>query len=535
MPEGVENIFYLLLALVFWLGPALLKLLRRRSASRPQPQPQPPPQRPEPAQRTAAAPEPRPEPEPEPVLEPLPEPAAPVSRIEALRRRTAAVEGLASELRRRALLHGGATERLMPTILSRGIEPAAELTRRLEAGSALDWDDLLRIENQLGRLEEDVERIQRALEQRTGAVNSDLLELLDLVAQDCLNPYSIHARRLEIAEIPTRAAVLITPAESAPESIDPSLATVAIEERELDAAGSWTRIAGRVARAVLQARPEAIRELRAASGLPDPASADALFSSTGRLTVSALAAAWLPVLAADALATVQLGEAYAAGLQPPVGRSRERDEASRIAIGSRLGSAAPPLHVRMYIVCRSLESTGLAEEAAQRWERWVSSLDDAERMEIAGHGFSPIPLDADRVLSAVAPIVEAVFDHPVRALGHYPPARIVGLALGSNEAERMRESAMILAEGRAVPADPRIAIGAAALAVESSSSLESRVRGAALRSLEGEDLDDPSARAEQHAALGDFASLRRGGGETFARAVTLAAALAPMRGGRRPL
>ncbi len=528
MPEGMEQILYILLALAFWLGPALLKLLRRRSASRPRPQP--PPRQPEPTQRAAV-----PEPVPEPVLEPLPEPAAPVSRIEALRQRAVAAEGLASELRRRALLHGRAAKRLMPTILARGIEPASELERRLETGSALDWDDLLRIENQLSRLEEDVERIRRALEQRTGAVDSDLLELLDLVAQDCLNPYSIHARRLEIAEIPTRAAVLTTPSGSPPERIDPSLATVAVGQNELDAAGTWTRISGRVAREVLEARPAAIRELLAASELPDPASADALFSSTGRLTVSALAAVWLPTLAADALATVQLGEAYAAGLQPPVGRSHEREAASRIAIGSRLGSAAPPLHVRMYIVCRSLESAGLDEEAAQRWERWVSSLDDAERMEIVGSGFSPIPLDAERVLSAVAPIVEAVFDHPVRALGHYPPARIVGLALRSNEAESMRESARILAEGQSVPADPRIAIGAAALAVEKRSSLESRIRGAALRSLEGKDLVGPGARAEQRAAIGDFASLLRGGGETFARAVSLSAALAPMRGGRRPL
>jgi hypothetical protein len=532
--EALEKLGYLVFLLI-WLVPSLLRWLgKRRKSKGPAvelpPEPMPPP-----------APSPPPSiPRPQPQAPLVTPPSAPAGQFDTLLERARSARARAGDIERRCTLHRGAAGRLLTTVRSDCIEPLDALIARLERRDPSDTlapGGIVRLQHEVVRLERLVELFDLVLAQRVDITQAQVLDLLDQAAQDCLVPYLVHARRLEVPFSANRALVVIDPAgdEQAPPLETPELAIAAIDEAALERPAMWTDIASRVALAWIRGVPGLQQRLTAELGLPDARSSSAQFAATGRLTINALISIWLPQIAADTAATIQLGPGFAAGLEQAFGAVGGREGALTCRFGRRFGEGPPPLHLRMYVACVALDRLGYEEQAAERWARWKKAVDEPEAVVLASQRHPAITVPLDRTYGLVAGIVEAVIGSPMPILGGYPLGQIPDLAADARAAARTAEAAERLASGSPVGDSPRTVLGAAALAVESSAQAELRIRKAALESLGGEaDILPASARVRSgRAGPGDLPSLLRSPG-FVARAFAISAAFAPTRGGRRP-
>jgi hypothetical protein len=430
---------------------------------------------------------------------------------------------------------------LLPAVLADCKGPLDELVGRLERRApddALGPGGVPLLRRDLARLEHLTDLFGLVLQQRTKVTFADTLDALDQAAQDCLVPYLVHARRLDVPFTAARALVVVDPAgaEHAPPLETPDLAIAVVDESALERPAAWSEIAAQVALAWIRGVPRLASQLVAHLGLHEARSSAAQFSATGRLTIAALTALWLQRLAADAMATIQLGPAFAAGLERSLKGLGDIEQAlsTRLGQGFRLGP--PPLHLRMYVACVTMDRLGLEDEAARRWERWKKQVGDPEALVLTSDRFPPLTVPLDRTYGYVAGVIEAVISQPMVPLGGYPLGQIPGLSYDGAEAQKVERAAARLAGGEPVGEAPRTVLAAAALAVESSAQFESRVRKATLASLGGE-LEDlpygarPRLVAGPHAR--DLRSLLAAPG-FLPRAIAISAAFAPTRGGRRP-
>jgi hypothetical protein len=280
--------------------------------------------------------------------------------------------------------------------------------------------------------------------------------------------------------------------------------------------------------------PELVTSLANGLGLPEARSSAAQFAATGRLTIAALTSMWLPQLAADTLATLQLGSAFAAGLAQSLEQKGGPEGArrSRIERGFRLGP--PPLHLRMYVACVALDRMGLEDEASQRWERWKKAAGEPETIVLESDRFPPLNIPLERTYGYLAGAVEGVATRPMSALGGYPLGQIPSVAIDAETSSRAAAAARSLADGKPVVEPPRTILAAAALAVESAAHSEARIRRAALSSLGDVDIDGARVVRRGRAIGGGPTDLRAMLGDAgfFARAVAVSAAFSRVRGGR---
>lgn len=466
MEEGLQNIFYIVLAIVFWLGPALLRWLRKRAAS----------------SATAAAPGPaRPAEAPAPPDEPF------------------GWDG----------------------------EQAADEDEPDFAAQAAAIQEELR------------ERARAALRaQRSNPARGGTLGLLDKAAADLFAPYAALLRRSHPALGSARVQVLEGSWEAADALTDPGTGSVvaALPERASERPATFALLAGGTARAALEVWPGLLPEARRVLGLPDPESAAAYLAATGRITIPALISAWLPALLADALATAQLGAAYVAALARSAGRSVDAEAALGTTVDGRARIGGPPLHVRMYVACLALDRLGGAEESGARWTRWNQALETPDHLLLHSEGFGAVRIEAGGILAAAATVVDGLLGRGLPSLSGSAPAGIPGLRMGGDLADRILAVAGALSAGEVVAAEPRAVLAAATLAAERAGHVETRIHKAALDSLAGRrpaPVRPPVAqdRREAFAPASDLASLLHTPGFA-ARAVALAAAVSPKRGGR---
>jgi len=332
--------------------------------------------------------------------------------------------------------------------------------------------------------------------------------------------------------------VLVDPAgdERAPALETPDLAIAVIDERALERPAAWSEIASQVALSWIRGVPRLAPQLVAQLGLPEARSSAAQFSATGRLTITALVALWVPQLAADALATIQLGPAFAAGLERSLKSLGGESQALATGLGRGFSLGPPPLHLRMYVACVTLDRLGREDEASRRWERWKKQVGDPEAVVLTSDRFPPLTVPLDRTYGHIAGTIEAVLSQPMVSLGGYPLGQIPGLALDGAGAQQVERAAARLAGGQPVGDAPRTVLAASALAVDSSAQFESRVLTAALASLGGKVADRALGAPRRLAALAggrDLRSLLASPG-FLPRAIAISAAIAPTRGGRRP-
>lgn len=452
MEEGLQNVFYIALAIVFWLGPALLKWWRKRAAQAPRPAA---PARPRLAPAPAAV-------EEAPAPEPLP------SRLVGASREAA-----------RALLR----------------------------------------------------------EQRAHPVQGGVLALFDRAAAELFAPLAAHLERVGQRSLAVRIAVLEGEPEAAAalSDLDSGSVVVALPEGALDRPGAFALLAGATSRAALELWPGLLGEARRVLGLPDPEASAAYLAATGRITVPGLVSAWLPALLGDALGVARLGPPYAASLARAGGPGAEPEDALRIAVDGSFPGDEPPLHARMYVACLALDRLGRADEGGARWNAWNRSLENPGDFLLVADGAAAATIETGRILAALAPVVDVLLARSSAALGGFALAGIPGLALDEASAARIAEIAGALGAGEPVAAEPRLVLAAAALAAERPGQVESRIRKAALESLAGKRPASPSPAAARsrttRAPVMDLGALLHTPGFA-ARAVALAAAVSPRRGGR---
>jgi hypothetical protein len=539
LEELLEKVGYVVFFLI-WLIPTIMRAVAKRRQQRAQ---QPPAQPVEPVQPRQAAP-PRPAPRPPPPVVPTPVavdreqlPATGMGPRENMLARARVARETAGDLERHAMLHKAAAARLLPAIRDDCKAPLEVLVTRLEARDRpLGAGEFQRLERDLVRLERLVGIFGLVLDQRTKVARASLLHVLDGAAQDCLLPYLVHARRLELSFQASRAVVVIDPAgdEAAPALDADDLVAAVLDESALDRPGSWSEIASQVALGWIRSIPGLAGQLAADLGLPEARSSSAQFAATGRLTIAALTAMWLPRLAADVQAALQLGSAFAAGLASTLKRIGGPEQAVRSRIGRGFQLGPTPLHLRVYVACVTLDRMGLEDEASARWEKWKKDAGEPETVVLESDRFPPLSIPLDRAYGYVAGVVEGVVTRPMSPLGGYPLGQIPGVRLDLDTARRARASAGALAAGESVVEPPRTVLAAAALAEEAAPQSESRIRRAALDSLGDVGLEDLVAarRGRAHAARpGDLRGMLSDPG-FYARAVAVSAALARTRGGR---
>jgi len=527
LEELLDKAWYVV-ALLFWLIPALIRWAAKRRKNQAQQQ--------IPAQPVQTYEQP-----PVPVAAPPPVVAPTPVAIEGPREnmlvRARAVREAAGDLERRAMLHGKVSARLLPAIRDDCKAPVEALIERLEARDRpLAAGEFRLLERDLGRLEHLVDLFGFVLEQRTKVTLAPLLHVLDGAAQDCLLPYLVHARRLEIPFQAARAMVVIEPTDDAaapPLEADDLVAAV-MSESALDRPGGWSEIASQVALGWVHGIPDLAPTLANGLGLPEARSSSAQFAATGRLTIAALTSMWLPHLAADTLATLQLGPAFAAGLAESLMSTGGPDQAvqSRIERGFRLGP--PPLHLRMYVACVTLDRMGREEDATARWERWKMAAGEPESFVLRSDRFPPLNIPLERTYGYVAGVVEGVTTRPMSVLGGYPLGQISGVLYDPETSRRVEAAAISLAAGEPVVEPPRTILAAAAMAAEEAAHSEARIRKAAIDSLSDVGADGVRVvRRGRAAAAGpiDFRAMLADAG-FFARAVAVSAAFARTRGGR---
>lgn len=533
MEELLDKAWYLV-AILFWLIPTIMRWVAKRRREQPQPPPADPPRavpatKPAPATRqTAAAPR---------VSASLPGPAADVGQRESMLARARAALETARDLERRATLHRGAAARLLPVIRDDCAEPLDVIASRLaDRGQPLGPGEYQRLEPELARLTRLAGLLGLVLDQRTKVARASLLHLLDGAAQDCLLPYLVHARRLDVPFRAARAVVLIDPAGevAAPSLAADDLAAAVIEEDALDRPAGWSELASQVALAWVRGVPGLTPRLASELGLPEARSAAAQFQATGRLTIAGLVSMWLPHLAADALASLQLGPAFAAGLAQSLAWTGGPERALECRVGRGFGLGPPPLHLRMYTTCVTLDRLGLEQEASARWERWKKQLGEPAAVVLASDRFPPVSVPLDRAYGYVAGAIEGVMTRPLTPLGGYPLARIPDVALDPETTRAVEAAARSLAAGEPVVEPPRTVLAAAALAADVAPYSESRIRRVALASLGDVGADvahDPRSSRRAVAGRTNPREMLRDPA-FFVRAVAIAAELSRVRGGR---
>jgi len=534
LDELFDKAWYVV-AILFWLIPTLLRWAAKRRKN------QPP--------KISAQPVEPFEPPPEPVAPPQPAAPTPVAidhgqlpatgmgpRENLLVRARKAREG-AEDLERRAMLHGAGAARLLPAIRDDCKAPIEGLVARLEARDRpLAAGELHQLERGLVRLERLVDLFDLVLEQRTKVARASLLHVLDGAAQDCLLPYLVHARRLEVPFQASRAVVVIDPTGevAAPPLEADDLVTAVIDENALDRPGGWSEIASQIGLGWVRGIPDLASNLANGLGLPEARSSSAQFAATGRLTIAALTSMWLPRLAGDTLATLQLGPAFAAGLADSLAWRGGPEQAvrSRIERGFRLGP--PPLHLRMYVACVTMDRMGYEDQASERWERWKKAAGEPETFVLESDRFPPLNIPLERTYGYMAGAVEGVTTRPMSVLGGYPLGEIPGVRYDPETARRAEAGARSLAAGEPVVEPPRTILSAAAMAAESSAHSEARIRKAAIDSLG--DVGADGARAVQRGRVAptgatDFRSMLGDPG-FFPRAIAVSAAFSRTRRGR---
>lgn len=531
MDELLDKAWYLV-AILFWLIPSLMRWLAKRRRSQAAQQPPPKPARTFEPERPAAPPTP-----PAPVSFPAPAVAVDTGPRDTLSARARAAREATGDLERRCQLHGGPAARLLPAVRDDLKAPLDTIIERLGARDrVLGPGEHQRLERDVARLEHLADLLGLVLAQRIKVDRAAVLNALDGAAQDCLVPYLIHARRLEIPFQASRALVVIDPAgdEAAPPLETPEMAVVVVDESALDRPAAWSDLASQVALAWIRNVPGLAPQLTAELGLPEARSSSAQFAATGRLTIAALTALWLPRLAADSMATIQLGPAFTAGLTQSLKRSGGPEAALVGRIGRGFVVGSPPLHLRVYVSCVTLDRLGADDEASARWESWKKVVGEPETVGLASDRYPTLGIPLDRTYGYLAGVVEGVVTRPMGSLGGYPLGQIPSVMYDAETAKRTRAAASSLAGGEPVIEPPRTVLAAAALAAESAAQSESRIRRVALESL-GDLVVAEAPRRRGGSAVGSPASLRAalGDPEFITRAVVVSAAFTRARGGRQ--
>ncbi len=529
MDDTLQNILYVLGAIVFWIGPMLLKFLKRRK------------------QKAAySAPAKR-------VVKPVAraQKAVPAPRTSPILPAQNTGQGQVDQMLDRARIARERADSLVGTcrsneasvdlvgiINARCSEPLYEIIIRLEQRSPDDVmmsSGLSVVSGEIGSIERRLGFLEVIADRRIEFGEADTLRAFDGFVQDCLGPYILHARRMDLTM--STLVPYVVPRSQADQDATPvpssDLLALEVSETQLKNPGAWSVSAWSAARSFFTSSRTLNQRIAFELQLPDVRNSVAHFYSTGRLTLPTLVSGWFDDILADVCAAIQMGPSYAAGLA----QIHEFDAADTdnitATIDEHLRFGPMPPHLRMYVACLSLKQLGFEEEADRRWEDWNESARQPDAITLATSRFPEMSLPADRIYGAIDPVINSLLGRSFSALGGYGIAQIPDLLCTPELADRMENLSGQLMHGKFFDDSPRVVFGAAPIAMEKGSSRENIIRRAAVDAVMEKGIATTAHRPAS-APVGDRGDLVNvlSSIESIARAIAVSATLSPQRGGR---
>ncbi len=520
---------YVLGAIVFWLGPMILKFLKRRKQKAAYSAPT------KPAAKPAAR-----------AQKPIPTPRSP-----SVTRGQSTGLGQVDRMLDRARIARERAYSLVDTcrsneasidlagfINARCSIPLDEIIIRLEQRSpddAMMSSGLSVMSGEIGSIERRVGFLEVVVDRRIVFGEADTLRAFDGFVQDCLGPYILHARRMDLT-VSTLVPYVVPHSQTDHDDVPvPSSDLLALEvsEAQLRSPESWSVPAWSAARSFFRASRTLNQRIAFELQLPDVRNSVAHFYSTGRLTLPTLASGWFEDILADVCAATQMGPSYVAGLSQVREFGAMDTGHTTATIDEHLRFGPMPLHLRMYVACLALKQLGFEEEADGRWEDWNESQSRPDAITLATSRFPEMPLPADRIYGAIDPVITGLLGRSFSALAGYGIAQIPDLLCTPQLAGRMESLSGRLMHGKSSDDPPRVVFGAVPLAMEKGSSRENIIKRAAVDAVMEKGM---SATAHKPASVpvGDRGDLVRvlSSVESIARAVAVSATLSPQRGGR---
>ena len=529
MDETLQNILYVLGAILFWIGPMILKFLKKRKLKAAYSAP--PKRVAKPAARAQKV--------------------VPTSPGPSVLRAQSTGQGQVDRMLDRARIAREQALSLVDTcrsneasidlvgfINARCSTPLDEIIIRLEQRSpddAMMTSGLSVVSGEIGSIERRVGLLEVVVERRIAFEETDTLRAFDGFVQDCLGPYILHARRMDLT-MSTLVPCVVPQSQPDHEGVSlPSSDLLALEvsEAQLRSPESWSAVAWSAARSFFAASRTLNQRIAFELQLPDVRNSVAHFYSTGRLTLPTLAGGWFEDILADVCAATQMGPSYVAGLAK-IGESDTADKRNTTAtIDERLRFGPMPLHLRMYVSCLALKQLGFEEEADQRWDDWNESARRPDAITLATSRFPEMPLPADRIYSAIDPVVNGLLGRSFSALAGYGIAQIPDLLCTPQLAGRMEALSKQLMHGKPSDDPPKVVFGAVPLAMERGSSRENIIKRAAVDAVMEKGIS-ATAHGPASAPVEDRPDLVRvlSSIDSIARAVAISATLSPQRGGR---
>ena len=529
MDDTLQNILYVLGAIVFWLGPMILRFLKKRKQNAAYSAPT------KPVAKPAAR-----------AQEPIPTPRSPsvvrgqstgLGQVDQMLDRTRIARERTDSLVRTCRSNEASID-LVGLINARCSGPLDKIIIRLEQRSpddAMMSSGLSVVSGEIGSIERRMGALEVIADRRIAFGENDTLRAFDGFVQDCLGPYILHARRMDLT-MSTLVPYVVPRSQTDPDTMPvPSSDLLALEvsEAQLKNPESWSATAWSAARSFFTASRTLNQRIAFELQLPDVRNSVAHFYSTGRLTLPTLASGWFEDILADVCAATQMGPSYIAGLA----QSHEFDAAdtrnTTATIDEHLRFGPMPLHLRMYVACLALKQLGFEEKADERWEDWSESARRPDAITLATSRFPEMSLPADRIYGAIDPVITGLLGRSFSALAGYGIAQIPDLLCTPQLADRMERLSEQLMRGTSTDDPPKVIFGAVPLAMARGSSRENIIRRAAVDAVMEKGMSESahrpaSAPIEDHP---DLVSVLRSV-ESIARAVAISATLSPQRGGR---
>ena len=468
--HGWQFLFYLLLALFYYLAVPLMRYLRRRAQFRQLREP--------PVQVEAATAE---------ALE-VQRQADAESALAARSQVTASVDALLERARRlERKARNESAHSFIAEPLETDIVPTLRRLSQQSAVAALDNEQQASVR----LIGDQVRMLAVLLEQRHHAQSAAVLAATDAVAADCYRPLNAFAYA-EGLQQRSRSAVTVL---GSPTREDGVLDRFAICLLRLP-----THSAGDLRRWPLLGHEVAGDLLRSCAGLAQGLEQELADAQTLPEAHHWLVESWLPDFFPDAVATFLFGPAYGwARLHQPGVRSAEAYRARLVSdgIGYRM---TMPVHLRMVFVRRLLEQL-----ACEDWSGPEGAADrrPPDGMYLAETDQGVFGLEADPLIAQVRSLADDLHGRQLKVLSGYRLVDVPGLDFGPHEEASVGRIAEALLEGQSTPRNhPRRIVSGALLAVSRGAPLRD-VSRRAQAAITGDALSSPQPTpgAEQAASV----------------------------------
>lgn len=410
--------------------------------------------------------------------------------IDRARDQIASAEATAERLRTRALtlrdrlgdrlaadrhepLREAVAARLLPAI-DRLRERLADLAAHLDdlderPEQVAHWiarsGELVAIFGELGDREAQLGLVNGAARWQRDADLAALLREAEAVAAALLHPLTIADRRW-----PSHPPICL-PAPRADLDLGALLGdrpVVLLPPAFADDSTRWPALIEATAQALVRLRPSLLAASRALLPGDERPWLPRLQGRAITLDLDALGRAWLPTLAADALAVMMMGPAAMRGAMHALASPDDPEEVVQVAAATdhRLADATPPPHLRVVLMARTLARLGFDPRAARVLAQWEATHDHPDALVLPSLFGQSVRLPLAPVVDRLGPVVDRLRDARQDALGGRMLSAVPGFEMSPSRWARVERRVELFVAGVPFQDDPAIAVAAAIMAAD---------------------------------------------------------------------